>query len=85
MAATKPQLYELVLDLPALAAPPGVTPNFINPSNLQTEHYIVLVLSLVLSSLVVCMRMWTKARLIRKFGREDCKELSHAALDHRKS
>lgn len=76
MALTKAQLLEHALDSPALAAPPGVTHNFVNPSNLETAFYIELVICMTVSSLVVCMRIWTKARLIRKFGREDCKQSS---------
>lgn len=75
MAATKSQLLEHALNLPALAAPPGLTHNFVNPSDLETTYYIDVVLCMTVSFLVVCMRMWTKARLIRNFGREDCKEL----------
>lgn len=76
MAATKPLPLELMLELPALIAPPGVKYNFANPSNLRTDFYIDLVLCLTISSLAVGMRVWTKARLIKKFGREDCKEFS---------
>lgn len=74
MATRESLLLERALNLPALAAPPGFTTNLINPSNLETEFYIDLVLCLIISSLAVCMRMWTKACLIQKFGREDCKE-----------
>lgn len=76
MTATKSSLFELALDLPALPAPPGHKPNFVNPSDLETDFYIDLVLCLTISSLAVCMRMWTKARLIQKVGREDCKKFS---------
>lgn len=76
MAATKAQILELALDLPALAAPPGLTHNFVNPPNLKTAYYIDVAICMTVSSLVVCMRIWTKARLIRKFGREDCKQSS---------
>lgn len=75
MAATK-SIPEQVFNLPALETPPGATPDFINPPDLTTEFYIDLVLCLTISSLAVCMRMWTKARLIQKVGREDCKEFS---------
>ena len=70
-----------MLDLPALAAPPGLAHNFVNPSNMETEYYIVLILSLTISLLLVCMRMWTKAHLIQKFGREDCEELSISPIN----
>lgn len=76
MAARKPVLpleLMMMLELPALIAPPGVKYNFVNPPNLRTEFYIDLILCLTISSLAVSMRVWTKARLIKKFGREDCK------------
>ena len=73
MAATKAQILENLLNSPALEAPPGLTHNFVNPPNLETAFYIDVVLSITISFLVVCIRIWTKARLIRKFGREDCK------------
>lgn len=76
MAATTLSLEKLLIELPALPAPPGVTHNYINPSDLKTNFYIDLVICLTISSLAVCMRMWTKARLIRKVGREDCKNFS---------
>lgn len=75
-ATTQPLPLGLRLELPALSAPLGVKYNFVNPSNLQTEFYIDLVLCLTISSLAVGMRIWTKARLIKKFGKEDCKEFS---------
>lgn len=80
MATTKAPHIELMLELPALMAPPGVKYDFVNPSNLQTNFYIDLVLCLTISSLAVSMRIWTKARLIKKFGREDCKEFSISPL-----
>lgn len=84
MADSKSLFLEHVLNLPAMAAPAGVTHNFVNPSDLETEYYIDLGLCLAISSLVVCMRMWTKACLIRKFGREDCKQLSISPIQSRK-
>lgn len=74
MAAIKPLPLELMLELPALIAPPGVRYSFANPPNMRTDFYIDLVLCLTISSLAVGMRVWTKARLIKKFEREDCKE-----------
>lgn len=75
MTATK-LFPEQILNLPALEAPPGATNSFINPPDLETDFYIDLILCLIISSLAVGMRMWTKARLIQKVGREDCKEFS---------
>ena len=69
------QLLQKALDGPAMAPPPGVKPNFVNPPNLEKEFYADLILCLTISVLVVCMRMWTKARLVRKVQIEDCKKL----------
>lgn len=84
MTATNSLLLEHILDLPALAAPPGLTHNFVNPPDLETEYHITLLLCMTISFLVVCMRIWTKARLIRKFGREDCKEISISPINFMK-
>lgn len=69
------QLLQKALDGPAMAPPPGVKPNFVNPPNLEKEFYVDLILCLTISVLAVCMRMWTKARLVRKVHTEDCKKL----------
>lgn len=84
MATTNVLLLEQMLNLPALAAPPGLTHNFVDPSDLETETYIGLTLCFTVSLLVVCMRMWTKARLVRNFGREDCKKLSISPINFKK-
>lgn len=74
------QLLQKALDGPAMAPPPGVKPNFVNPPNLEKEFYVDLILCLTISVLVVCMRMWTKARLVRKIQIEDCKKLRRFAF-----
>lgn len=69
------QLLQKALDGPAMAPPPGIIPNYVDPPNLEKEFYIDLILCLTISVLVVSMRMWTKARLLRKVQIEDCKKL----------
>ena len=64
-------LMEL-LNGPLMEPPPGMQSNFINPANLKTEGLILMTFCLIASTLVVCMRMWTKTRLIRKVVLEDC-------------
>lgn len=51
MAATKSPLTEDVLNSPAMAAPPGLAYNFVNPPNLDTEYYIDLLICLTISSM----------------------------------
>lgn len=69
------QLLQELLNGPAMAPPLGTKPNFVNPPNLEKEFYIDLILCLAISVLVVCMRIWTKARVMRKVQIEDCKSL----------
>ncbi|MCJ1347166.1 hypothetical protein MMC31_005387, partial [Peltigera leucophlebia] len=65
------QQLQKLLNGPGMAPPPGIKPNFVNPPNLEKEFYIDLILCLTISVLVVGMRMWTKARVMRKVVIED--------------
>jgi hypothetical protein len=76
MAQTVPM--EIQLEGPAMMPPPGVQPNFVNPTNMKTEGRILVVFCLIASTLVVSMRMWTKTRLVRKVVLEDCSSLPSA-------
>ena len=61
---------DAILDGPALAPPPGVKPNFVNPSNLA--HPELAVLQLAIATFVVVMRIYTKLGVLRKMQAEDC-------------
>lgn len=63
------------LDLPALAPPPGVTSNLVNPDNLAAPGLAVL--QLCLAILVVTMRLYTKQFIVRKMMIEDCRSNFH--------
>lgn len=63
---------EALLNAPAMAAPPGMHHNFVDPPNLQTIIHIVMIVCLSLSMLAVGMRMWTKTRVVRRVALEDC-------------
>jgi len=70
--ATSAQLHQ-IMDGPALAPPDGIVPNLINPDN-QTGCYILtIVICVTFSSLAVLARLYTKLRIARKIGWEDCK------------
>lgn len=73
MAATTAELLQAKLNGPAMAPPPGVTPNFIDPPNLR--HIVVLVLTLCMSfsTVAILMRMYTKLFILRKTAFEDCR------------
>lgn len=60
-----------ILDEPALAPPPGVTPNFATPENLSYPEMAIL--QLVVTTLVVGLRLYTKGVILRKVMSEDCK------------
>lgn len=60
-----------ILDTPALAPPPGITPNFATPENLSYPEMAIL--QLVVTTLVVGLRLYTKGVILRKVMSEDCK------------
>ena len=62
-----------LLDGPAGPPPAGVTPNMANPANLEGVVIVTVTLSLVLTTMAIFMRMYTKLFLIRAFHYEDCK------------
>lgn len=69
-------LHEL-LNIPAMAAPTGTHPNFVNPSNLRVEADITLAICMTISMMAVGMRMWTQIRLVHKVFLDDCSSFSH--------
>lgn len=71
------------LDDPALPAPPGEHHNFVNPTNMAMASRFTFSLCLAVSVLAVGMRMWTKARLIRKVVLEDCDSYDQLLLKTR--
>ena len=70
MIKRAPQMISV--NSPAMPAPPGLHSDLVNPSDLNTEGLILIIICLTLSTLVVGMRVWTKSRLIGKMVLEDC-------------
>lgn len=66
---------QAILNGPALAPPKGVTPQFVNPPNLNTLGFTVIGIFLALAVLAFAVRMYTKGRILRNVASEDC-ELS---------
>lgn len=68
-----PEDHERLLNEVALKAPPDVKPNFNYASSHKNLSYGVIALMLCLITLVVAMRIFTRARLLRRLSLEDCK------------
>ncbi|KAK6958411.1 hypothetical protein Daesc_001211 [Daldinia eschscholtzii] len=69
MAANLTQ--EDILDLPAEAPPPGVVPNFENPSRILSNAEAALHGLYALSTVMFFIKMYTQLRISRKVERED--------------
>ena len=61
------------LNGPAMAPPPGVVPNFVDPPNLRHIVILVLTLCMTFSAIAVLLRMYTKVFILRKVVFEDCR------------
>ena len=66
------QIEYQILNGPAGTPPAGVISNFDNPPNLDVYLNLTLILCLILASLAVFTRMYTKILLVRSVGYEDC-------------
>ncbi len=66
-------MSEAFLDLPALAPPPGVTPNFIDPPNLRQPWLAVV--QITLATLAVFMRLFTKKFVVKRVLIDDCESI----------
>ena len=62
-----------IQDIPALAPPQGVRPNFVNPPSREHELIILEGIFVPLMLLFVSMRLFVRARITKKWGWDDCK------------
>ena len=67
-------------ETPALAPPPGVIPNFVHPASIRKYNILCQAICLPLSTVFVCMRMYTRSYVSRNLGAEDCILLSLRSL-----
>ena len=72
MATALDKFKAQLLNGPALPPPPGVTPNFVNPANLDKLTIAIFTLCMILATLTVILRMWTKICIIRQTSIDDC-------------
>lgn len=66
-----------LLDGPAMKPPLGIKPNFTDPPNFRTAMLVVEVIFLVIPTLAIFMRLYTKARINRNVTLDDCKTSWH--------
>ncbi|KAI0974904.1 hypothetical protein F4678DRAFT_421202 [Xylaria arbuscula] len=71
-SSLSPAQQQAILDGPALPPPPGVVPNFTNPSNLETLTYAVLGLCVFLATLFILLRAYGRWYLVRTISVGDC-------------
>lgn len=67
---------------PALAAPPGITSNLINPPHQQQVLIITMIIYLTLTTPFVLARMYTRHVINRRLWWDDCKS-SRLPVDRR--
>jgi hypothetical protein len=64
---------EMLLNMPAMQHPPGVTPDFVSPSTYRPEMLGVLVSMFLIATIAVVIRTYTKLVVVKRLAMEDCK------------
>jgi hypothetical protein len=73
MSALSPEVIQALLNGPGLAPPPGEVPNLKDPPNERTTMIVVNTVYLVLTTVAIFIRMYTKGFIARRVEVEDCK------------
>ncbi|KAL9055894.1 MAG: hypothetical protein Q9206_002973 [Seirophora lacunosa] len=68
LASLTPQQRQNLLDGPALPPPPGVIPEFDHPPNMRTLSIAVEITGFVIATITLCIRMYTRIFVIRRFS-----------------
>ena len=66
-----PKLREQILNSPAAKPPPGVTPNFVDPHNLEYLTYGLTAFFILLVTSSVGIRLFTKWKIVKNLVIED--------------
>lgn len=72
MSSLTPAEIQELLNGPGLTPPPGIIPNFINPTNETGTNIAANTICLAIATICLFIRMYTKVFLV-KYGWEDCK------------
>ena len=70
-----PAAMEKLLEGPGLKPPPGIIPNFIDPPSLYGINIAVNSTCLIVATICVAIRAYTKFVIMRIHGWEDCELL----------
>ena len=71
-------------DVGAAQPPPGVVADFENPPRDLTALYVVLGICLATSTLLVCVRLFTRVFVLKRRALEDCECVSALPIDRDK-
>jgi hypothetical protein len=58
--------------VPSAKPPEGVTPNFVNPKSIGNHQTVTNIVVLVVMIVVVLLRIWTRAFIVKSVGYDDC-------------
>ena len=61
-------------NLAALPAPPGLASNFVDPPSKASGDVVTQAVCLAFATLLVGMRMYTKVRVLKNPGWDDCEQ-----------
>lgn len=67
----------LLAFIPVHAPPPGVVSNFDNPASRAHQTQIAIYVSLSVMIIPLVLRIYTRARITRTLGSDDCMSLKH--------
>ena len=70
------------MEMPAMEAPEGVTPNFVDPPNRNGMVNGVLTMFTVISTLCICLRMYAKVYVMRKMQLQESKAPAARSMQH---
>lgn len=69
---------EAILEGPGLKPPPGVVPNFVDPPSQSAANVATQSICMILGTVCVFIRLYTRFFIVRSHGWEDCKQSKEA-------
>lgn len=71
--AIPPNVLRLIMESAASPPPPGHVSNFVNPENQLISSAVAQMVCFGVATVVVAMRLYTKLRITKDMGWDDCK------------